>query len=92
MKAQKIAIIGLGYVGLPLAVEFGKKREVIGFDINQERITQLKDGNDSTLETRFKSSRMQLNLVTQLILMISKTVNSILLLFRRLLIKIKCLI
>ena len=51
MKAQKIAIIGLGYVGLPLAVEFGKKREVIGFDINQERITQLKDGNDSTLET-----------------------------------------
>ena len=50
MKAQKIAIIGLGYVGLPLAVEFGKKREVIGFDINQERITQLKDGNDSTLE------------------------------------------
>ena len=51
MKTQKIAIIGLGYVGLPLAVEFGKKREVIGFDINQERITQLKDGNDSTLET-----------------------------------------
>ena len=50
MKVQKIAIIGLGYVGLPLAVEFGKKREVIGFDINQERITQLKDGNDSTLE------------------------------------------
>ena len=51
MKAQKIAVIGLGYVGLPLAVEFGKKREVIGFDINQERITQLKDGKDSTLET-----------------------------------------
>ena len=51
MKNQKIAIIGLGYVGLPLAIEFGKKREVIGFDINQERITQLKDGNDSTLET-----------------------------------------
>jgi len=50
MKAKKIAIIGLGYVGLPLAVEFGKKREVIGFDINQERITQLNDGNDSTLE------------------------------------------
>ena len=50
MKAKKIAVIGLGYVGLPLAVEFGKKREVIGFDINQERITQLKVGNDSTLE------------------------------------------
>ena len=50
MSIQKIGIIGLGYVGLPLAVEFGKKREVIGFDINQERITQLKDGKDSTLE------------------------------------------
>ena len=47
---EKIAVIGLGYVGLPLAVEFGKKREVIGFDINQERITQLRDGIDSTLE------------------------------------------
>ena len=46
----KICIVGLGYVGLPLAVEFGKKREVIGFDINQERITQLRDGIDSTLE------------------------------------------
>ena len=47
---KKICVVGLGYVGLPLAVEFGKKREVIGFDINQERISQLKDGNDSTLE------------------------------------------
>jgi len=48
---KKIALIGLGYVGLPLAVEFGKKREVIGFDINQSRINELKDGRDSTLET-----------------------------------------
>ena len=48
---KKIALIGLGYVGLPLAVEFGKKREVIGFDINQSRINELKDGHDSTLET-----------------------------------------
>ena len=47
---NKICVIGLGYVGLPLAVAFGKKREIIGFDINQERITQLKGGNDSTLE------------------------------------------
>jgi len=46
----KIAIIGLGYVGLPLAVEFGKKRSVIGFDINQPRITALQKGHDSTLE------------------------------------------
>jgi UDP-N-acetyl-D-glucosamine/UDP-N-acetyl-D-galactosamine dehydrogenase len=51
MKRNKIAIIGLGYVGLPLAVEFGKKFEVIGFDINQDRINELKTGLDSTLET-----------------------------------------
>ena len=46
-----IAIIGLGYVGLPLAVEFGKKYKVIGFDINRIRIKELKAGKDSTLET-----------------------------------------
>ena len=46
----KIAIIGLGYVGLPLAVEFGKTRPVVGFDINEARITELRSGNDSTLE------------------------------------------
>jgi UDP-N-acetyl-D-galactosamine dehydrogenase len=51
MKALRVAIIGLGYVGLPLAVEFGKKRSVIGFDINQKRITELKSGKDETLET-----------------------------------------
>jgi UDP-N-acetyl-D-galactosamine dehydrogenase len=47
----KLVIIGLGYVGLPLAVEFGKKRSVVGFDINQKRIDQLKAGHDFTLET-----------------------------------------
>jgi UDP-N-acetyl-D-glucosamine/UDP-N-acetyl-D-galactosamine dehydrogenase len=47
---DKIAIIGLGYVGLPLAVEFGKKIEAIGFDINEARIEELKQGKDSTLE------------------------------------------
>ncbi|MEZ9006747.1 Vi polysaccharide biosynthesis UDP-N-acetylglucosamine C-6 dehydrogenase TviB [Vibrio sp. 10N.247.311.59] len=46
----KIAIIGLGYVGLPLAVEFGKKMPTLGFDINQSRVDELKDGTDSTLE------------------------------------------
>jgi len=51
MSSKKIALIGLGYVGLPLAVEFGKKRTVIGFDINQPRINDLKNGIDSTLET-----------------------------------------
>ena len=47
----KLAIIGLGYVGLPLAVEFGKRRTVVGFDINQQRINQLNAGHDATLET-----------------------------------------
>ena len=46
----KLAIVGLGYVGLPLAVEFGKKREVLGFDINQKRIAELQSGVDHTLE------------------------------------------
>ena len=47
---MKIGIIGLGYVGLPLAVEFGKKRPVVGFDISQRRVEELKAGNDSTRE------------------------------------------
>ena len=47
----RLSIIGLGYVGLPLAVEFGRKRQVVGFDINQRRIDELKAGNDFTLET-----------------------------------------
>ncbi len=46
----KLAIIGLGYVGLPLAVEFGKKRPVLGFDINAARISELQSRHDSTLE------------------------------------------
>ncbi len=51
---KKIAIIGLGYVGLPLAVEFGKTRAVLGFDINQKRVTELVSGKDSTLEVTSK--------------------------------------
>ena len=47
---DKIAIIGLGYVGLPLAVEFAKQYEVVGFDINTERVEELKQGIDKTLE------------------------------------------
>ena len=47
----RIAIIGLGYVGLPLAVEFGKILPTVGFDINEARIEELKGGNDHTLET-----------------------------------------
>ncbi|EGR0413164.1 Vi polysaccharide biosynthesis UDP-N-acetylglucosamine C-6 dehydrogenase TviB [Vibrio cholerae] len=49
-NALKVAIIGLGYVGLPLAVEFGKKYPVVGFDINKARLAELSKGHDSTLE------------------------------------------
>jgi len=48
--ADRICVIGLGYVGLPLAVEFGKHRDVVGFDINQTRIDQLRTGHDLTRE------------------------------------------
>ena len=47
---MKLAIIGLGYVGLPLAIEFGKNRPVVGFDIDQARVDELKSGQDHTLE------------------------------------------
>lgn len=50
----KLAIIGLGYVGLPLAIEFGKQRDVIGFDIDQLRVDELKAGRDHTLEVTQK--------------------------------------
>ena len=46
----RLAVIGLGYVGLPLAVEFGKKRPVVGFDIDEFRIKDLAAGRDHTLE------------------------------------------
>ena len=51
IKNARLAIIGLGYVGLPLAVEFAKYRNVVGFDINDGRISQLNSGIDATLET-----------------------------------------
>jgi len=50
----EIAVIGLGYVGLPLAIEFGKKFKTIGFDIDENRINELKDGNDITFEIEKK--------------------------------------
>lgn len=50
MNNIRIAVIGLGYVGLPLAVAFARKYEVVGFDINEERISQLKNGIDRTKE------------------------------------------
>jgi len=60
LSNTKLAIVGLGYVGLPLAVEFGKQRPVLGFDINVTRISELKLGQDKTLEiTREELSQSQ---------------------------------
>ena len=50
LNNPKIAVIGLGYVGLPLAVEFGKKFPTVGFDINTHRVKELQEGHDHTLE------------------------------------------
>lgn len=50
MNKRTIAVIGLGYVGLPLAIEYGKKYRVIGFDVNRDRVEELKRGEDHTLE------------------------------------------
>ncbi len=50
VKQFNIAVIGLGYVGLPLAVEFAKKYNVLGFDINKERVHELSGGTDRTME------------------------------------------
>ena len=57
---RKVAVVGLGYVGLPLAVEFGKIRPLIAFDINASRIAELKQGYDATMEissTEFKEAK-----------------------------------
>ena len=50
VKDIRLAIVGLGYVGLPLAIEFSKKKSVIGFDINKKRVLELKSGKDVNLE------------------------------------------
>ena len=50
IRKCRIGIVGLGYVGLPLAVEFGKHYDTIGFDVKAERIAQLRRGRDATLE------------------------------------------
>ncbi len=83
---EKIGVIGLGYVGLPLAVEFGKIIEVIGFDINQLRIDELKKGVDRTLEVdeselksashlRFSANRNELKSVNYFIVTVPTPVD-----------------
>ena len=62
-QEKHIALIGLGYVGLPLAVEFGKKFKVTGFDINEPRLAELRAGHDRTLETSKEDMDAALHLV-----------------------------
>ena len=68
MITKKIAIVGLGYVGLPLAVEFSKKFDVVGFDIDKKRISQLLSGYDKTqeIEHSFLKKNQKLNFSFQL--------------------------
>jgi UDP-N-acetyl-D-glucosamine/UDP-N-acetyl-D-galactosamine dehydrogenase len=65
VESSKIAIIGLGYVGLPLAIEFGKKYKVLGFDINQARIDELKSGRDRTNEADLEGLQFAMNLANE---------------------------
>ncbi len=62
LQEKKIAIIGLGYVGLPLAIEFGKKYKVVGFDINKNRIEELISGRDRTNEANLEELEFAMNL------------------------------
>ena len=62
MQSIKICVIGLGYVGLPLAIEFGKKYETIGFDINEVRVDELSRGNDRTSEVTSEDINSSINL------------------------------
>jgi UDP-N-acetyl-D-galactosamine dehydrogenase len=65
LENSKIAIIGLGYVGLPLAIEFGKKYKVLGFDINQARIEELNFGKDRTNEADLEGLQLAMNLANE---------------------------
>ena len=65
IEKSKIAIIGLGYVGLPLAIEFGKKYKVLGFDINQARIEELRSGKDRTNEADLEGLEFAMNLAIE---------------------------
>jgi UDP-N-acetyl-D-galactosamine dehydrogenase len=65
LKEKQIAIIGLGYVGLPLAIEFGKKYRVLGFDINKDRIQELASGKDRTNEADLQGLSYAMSLFTK---------------------------
>ncbi|MDR3326663.1 MAG: nucleotide sugar dehydrogenase [Prevotellaceae bacterium] len=62
LNTPKIAVIGLGYVGLPLAIEYGKKYDVLGFDINTQRVAELQQGKDHTLEADLQEMKQVMDL------------------------------
>ena len=74
VQNRKIAIIGLGYVGLPLAIEFGKKFKVIGFDINTYRVAELQKGTDRTQEADMQGMRYAMSLTGEIGLVFSSDV------------------
>ena len=63
MESTRIGIVGLGYVGLPLAVEFGKHFPTFGYDINQARVKELRSGKDNTLEVTASDLKSSPNLL-----------------------------
>lgn len=65
LQDARIAIIGLGYVGLPLAIEFGKKYDVLGFDISESRVKELSEGKDRTLEANLTDLSAAIDLKTK---------------------------
>ena len=75
LQKKQIAIIGLGYVGLPLAIEFGKKYKVLGFDINKDRIEELTSGRDRTNEADLEGLSHAMNLSNKGILGLSFSNN-----------------
>ena len=84
-KNIKIAIIGLGYVGLPLAIEFGKKYQTLGYDISNDRVSNLKKGIDNTLEatsdeinsSKYPKSLIFLARLLELIIVTSSILSSV---------------
>ncbi|HXB19529.1 MAG TPA: Vi polysaccharide biosynthesis UDP-N-acetylglucosamine C-6 dehydrogenase TviB, partial [Steroidobacteraceae bacterium] len=68
LRNCRIAVVGLGYVGLPLAVEFGKRFDTVGFDVKPERVAQLRAGRDTTLEVTSEElkSAQRLSFTTEL--------------------------
>lgn len=62
LKNMRIAVVGLGYVGLPLAIAFGKKYDVLGFDVNAERVTELQEGFDRTQEANIQDLKVVISM------------------------------